>query len=158
MNPELVELVRGGVVESVHRGALAIVDAEGASVCVVGDVQRPVFPRSAVKVLQALPLVASGAAEDFGLTDEELALACASHNGEPRHVVGYMKDFLFRPEQARTPLKALSGGERGRLMLARALARPSNLLVLDEPTNDLDLETLDLLQRSSTTIVVDQVR
>ena len=67
-------------------------------------------------------------------------------NGEARHVVGYMKDFLFRPEQARTPLKALSGGERGRLTLARALARPSNLLVLDEPTNDLDLETLDLLQ------------
>ena len=69
-------------------------------------------------------------------------------NGEARHVVGYMKDFLFRPEQARTPLKALSGGERGRLMLARALARPSNLLVLDEPTNDLDLETLDLLQET----------
>jgi len=67
-------------------------------------------------------------------------------NGEARHVVGYMKDFLFRAEQARTPLKALSGGERGRLMLARALAKPSNLLVLDEPTNDLDLETLDLLQ------------
>ncbi len=66
--------------------------------------------------------------------------------GEARHVVGYMKDFLFRPDQARAPVKALSGGERGRLMLARALARPSNLLVLDEPTNDLDLETLDLLQ------------
>jgi ATP-binding cassette subfamily F protein uup len=66
--------------------------------------------------------------------------------GEARHVIGYMKDFLFRPEQARTPVKALSGGERGRLMLARALARPSNVLVLDEPTNDLDLETLDLLQ------------
>ena len=66
--------------------------------------------------------------------------------GAARHVIGYMKDFLFRPEQARTPVKALSGGERGRLMLARALARPSNLLVLDEPTNDLDLETLDLLQ------------
>ena len=66
--------------------------------------------------------------------------------GEARHVVGYMKDFLFRPEQARTPVKALSGGERGRLMLARALAKPSNFLVFDEPTNDLDLETLDLLQ------------
>ncbi|WP_341896451.1 ATP-binding cassette domain-containing protein [Ferrovibrio terrae] len=67
-------------------------------------------------------------------------------NGQPRHVMSYMKDFLFTPEQARTPLKVLSGGERGRLMLARALAKPSNVLVLDEPTNDLDLETLDLLQ------------
>ena len=67
-------------------------------------------------------------------------------NGQSRHVIGYMKDFLFRPEQARTPVGALSGGERARLTLARAFARPSNLLVLDEPTNDLDLETLDLLQ------------
>ena len=63
-----------------------------------------------------------------------------------RHVIGYMKDFLFAPEQARTPLGKLSGGERGRLMLAQVLAKPSNLLVLDEPTNDLDLETLDVLE------------
>lgn len=67
-------------------------------------------------------------------------------NGESRHVVSYMKDFLFPPEQARTPVSALSGGERARLLLAVALASPSNLLVLDEPTNDLDLETLDLLE------------
>jgi ATP-binding cassette subfamily F protein uup len=67
-------------------------------------------------------------------------------NGERRHVMSYMKDFLFTPDQARTPVGMLSGGERGRLTLACALARPSNLLVLDEPTNDLDLETLDLLQ------------
>ncbi len=73
-----------------------------------------------------------------------------SVGGELRHVIGYMKDFLFSPDQARTALSALSGGERGRVMLARALARPSNLLVLDEPTNDLDLETLDLLQETLT--------
>jgi len=65
---------------------------------------------------------------------------------KPKHVIGYMKDFLFAQEQRGTPLEALSGGERGRLMLARALAKPSNLLVLDEPTNDLDLETLDVLE------------
>ncbi|WP_375655834.1 ABC-F family ATP-binding cassette domain-containing protein [Bartonella sp. MR63HLJHH] len=67
-------------------------------------------------------------------------------NGLERHVVSYMKDFLFLPEQARTPLKEFSGGERARLMLARLLSRPANFLILDEPTNDLDMETLDLLQ------------
>ncbi|MCE1237911.1 MAG: ATP-binding cassette domain-containing protein [Hyphomicrobiales bacterium] len=69
-----------------------------------------------------------------------------SVGGEMRHVIGYMKDFLFAPEQANTPVSVLSGGERGRLMLARALAQRANLMVLDEPTNDLDLETLDLLE------------
>ena len=66
--------------------------------------------------------------------------------GKPKHVVSYLKDFLFAQEQMRTPLEVLSGGERGRLMLARSLAKASNLLVLDEPTNDLDLETLDVLE------------
>jgi len=66
--------------------------------------------------------------------------------GHPQHVVGYMKDFLFSESQARTPVKALSGGERNRLLLAKLLAKPSNLLILDEPTNDLDMETLDLLE------------
>ncbi len=67
-------------------------------------------------------------------------------NGEQKHVTGYMKDFLFQPEQARTPIRELSGGEKARLLLAKMLARPANLIVLDEPTNDLDMETLDLLQ------------
>lgn len=68
--------------------------------------------------------------------------------GTPRHVVGYMKDFLFSENQARTPIKALSGGERNRLLLAKILAKPANLLVLDEPTNDLDMDTLDLLEEA----------
>jgi len=77
----------------------------------------------------------TGGGSDMVMVDEK-----------PRHVMSYMKDFLFTPEQAGSPVSALSGGERGRLMLALAFATPSNMLVLDEPTNDLDLETLDLLQ------------
>lgn len=84
-HPVLVEALRGGSVESFHRGAVAVVDADGGLHSAWGDIERPIFPRSAVKVLQALPLVASGAAERFGLSDEELALACASHGGEARH-------------------------------------------------------------------------
>lgn len=84
-NPTLVDVLRGGIVESAHRGALAIVDADGRLHTALGDIQRPVFPRSAIKVLQALPLVESGAADAFGLSDAELALACASHGGEPLH-------------------------------------------------------------------------
>src|SRR5688572_16311801 len=66
--------------------------------------------------------------------------------GEPRHIIGYLQDFLFPPERSRSPVKALSGGERNRLLLARLFTRPANVLVLDEPTNDLDLETLELLE------------
>ena len=67
-------------------------------------------------------------------------------NGKPRHVLGYLQDFLFSPKRARTPVRALSGGEKNRLLLARLFLRPSNLLILDEPTNDLDIETLELLE------------
>src|SRR5258706_47519 len=66
-------------------------------------------------------------------------------NGQSRHVNGYLRDYLFSPERARSPVKALSGGERNRLLLARLFTRPANVLVMDEPTNDLDLETLELL-------------
>jgi L-asparaginase II len=85
-NPVLVEVLRGGLVESVHRGAVCVVDADGATVLALGDVAQPVFPRSAVKALQALPLVESGAADRYRLGDEELAVACGSHGGEPAHV------------------------------------------------------------------------
>jgi len=67
-------------------------------------------------------------------------------NGKPRHIIGYLQDFLFSPERARTPVKVLSGGERNRLFLARLFTQPSNVLVMDEPTNDLDIETLELLE------------
>ena len=67
-------------------------------------------------------------------------------NGQPRHIYGYLQDFLFTPERARTPVRVLSGGEKNRLLLAKLFTRPANLLILDEPTNDLDLETLELLE------------
>ena len=82
----LARVVRGGRVESEHRGAVAVCDADGRRVLALGDVEAPVFPRSAVKAIQALPLVESGAAEAFGFGDRELTLACASHSGEPEHV------------------------------------------------------------------------
>jgi L-asparaginase II len=87
-NPILVEVLRGVLVESRHRGAVAVADADGEAVLAIGDVTTPIFPRSAIKALQALPLVESGAADAYGLGDEELALACASHSGEPEHVAG----------------------------------------------------------------------
>jgi L-asparaginase II len=85
-NPVLVEILRGPLVESYHRGALSIFDGDGKSLVAIGDVERPVFPRSAVKIIQALHLIESGAADRFGFGDKELALACASHNGEVEHV------------------------------------------------------------------------
>jgi L-asparaginase II len=94
-NPVLVEAVRGALVESAHRGAAAVVDADGRTVLALGEGGRPVFPRSAVKALQALVLVETGAADRFGFGDEELAIACASHGGEPGHV-GTVERMLAR--------------------------------------------------------------
>ena len=82
-NPVVVEVLRGARVESRHRGAAAVVDADGAVALAFGAIDDPVFPRSAVKALQALPLVESGAADAFGLGEGEIALACASHSGAP---------------------------------------------------------------------------
>jgi L-asparaginase II len=90
VNPILVEVTRGGRTESRHRGAVAIVDAHGKPLLALGDVEAPVYPRSAVKAIQALPLVESGAADAFGFRDRELALAQASHGGEPAHVAGVL--------------------------------------------------------------------
>lgn len=85
-NPVTVEVTRGNRVESRHRGLIAVVDADGGVVWSAGDVEAGVFPRSACKAMQALPLVESGAADAYGFTDRELALACSSHNGEDGHV------------------------------------------------------------------------
>jgi len=128
-NPVLVEVLRGDVVESRHRGAFAVCDAGGRIVLEAGDVARPVFPRSAVKAIQALPLVESGAADALGFGDRELALACASHSGEAPHVE------LSRSMLARAGLdqSALECGSHwptdhdATLALARAGAAPSGL-------------------------------
>jgi L-asparaginase II len=84
-HPVLVEVYRGQAVESQHRGSVAVIDADGKTVLELGDIETPVFPRSAVKTFQALPLVESGIADRFGLTDEELALTISSHSGEQKH-------------------------------------------------------------------------
>ncbi|MFM9841680.1 MAG: asparaginase [Dongiaceae bacterium] len=85
-NPFVVEVTRGGMVESRHRAAVAVVDAGGKVARAWGDVEQPVYGRSAIKPLQALPLIESGAADKYNVSVPEIALACASHNGEPRHV------------------------------------------------------------------------
>ena len=86
MNPVLVNLWRGSAIESRHRGSVAVVQSDGQVLLSMGDVQHPIFPRSSIKFLQAIPFVESGAVEHFALQDEHIALACASHNGEPAHV------------------------------------------------------------------------
>jgi L-asparaginase II len=126
-NPLLIELVRGPLVESWHRGALAVAAPSGALALQLGDVERPVYPRSAVKALQALPLVESGAAAAFGLSDAELALACSSHNAEPMHVEAARR-MLAKAGLEETALECGAHWPRreaDRTMVARAAGRPS---------------------------------
>lgn len=103
-NPVLVEVTRGPLVESRHRGAVAVCDAQGNTALALGDVAAPIFPRSAVKALQALPLIEEGAADRFGLSEDELALACASHSGEAAHVAG-VERLLAKAELAPSDLR-----------------------------------------------------
>jgi L-asparaginase II len=129
IDPIVVEVVRGGLVESRHRGAIAVVDATGKKIFAAGDGTKPVFPRSAVKPFQALPLVESGAAEKFALSDEELALCCASHSGEAAHVRGVERILT----KAGFDAAALACGthwpasQSAAMALARAGAAPSAL-------------------------------
>jgi L-asparaginase II len=85
-NPIIAEVTRGSIVESRHRGAYVVCDAKGKILISAGDVSAPIYPRSAIKAFQCLPMIESGAADAFGLTDEEIALCCSSHNGEAEHV------------------------------------------------------------------------
>jgi L-asparaginase II len=94
-NPILVEVTRGGLVESCHRGAVAIADADGRVLLGLGDIERPVYPRSAVKALQAIPLIESGTADAFSLGQAELAIACASHSGDDAHI-GAVRTLLAK--------------------------------------------------------------
>src|SRR6267154_1654993 len=128
-NPVLVEVWRGNEVESIHRGSACVVDATGEIRAAWGDIDRPVFPRSAVKMIQALPLLETGAADYFHLTDIEIALACASHNGEKRHVQG-VQDWLTRI--GATPATLECGchqplGEQAALDLAASHQAPTAL-------------------------------
>ena len=127
--PALVEVLRGGTVESRHRCSVAVADAAGGLRLGLGDVETPVFPRSAIKVMQALPLVESGAAAALGLTTKELALVTASHNGEPVHVEG-ARTLLARVGRDETCLVCGAqwpGREDDRGRLHRAGLRPSRL-------------------------------
>ncbi len=120
---EMVELWRGGMLESTHRGHAVICDDTGAVVAAWGDPGRVIFPRSSCKMLQALPLVETGAADHYGLTDRQLAFACASHQGEARHVAA-ARDWLAGLGLAEPDLRCgahepLDHGERDRLIRAQ---------------------------------------
>jgi L-asparaginase II len=171
-NPVIVEVTRGGVVESRHTGAYVVMDASGKIVSSAGDIDQAVFPRSAVKAFQCLPLVESDAADHFGLSDEELALACASHNGEGAHVraaasmlakagmtetqyecgahwpldQASQHDMARRDEEPRAIHNNCSGKHAGMLALARELGAPaSGYTLIDHPVQRAIARTMSEL-------------
>lgn len=128
-NPVLVEVLRGDLVESVHRGAVAVVDAAGRTVFELGDIDTSVFPRSAVKAMQALPLIESGAADALGFGNRELALACASHSGEPEHAA-LAADMLKRAGLGEAALECGAhwpSNQEATIGLARTGGKPNQL-------------------------------
>ncbi|MDZ7824241.1 MAG: asparaginase [Ahrensia sp.] len=129
-NPVLVELTRGGMVESVHRGSVAVVDASGKSLLSLGETEKPVFARSAMKLIQALPLVESGAADAYGFANKELSLACASHSSEAGHT--QLAQKMLRAARLDEPDLECGAhwplfGDRTRLELAQSGALPTAL-------------------------------
>lgn len=128
-NPVLVEVTRGGLVESSHRAAVAIVDGQGHVVSAWGDIERPVFPRSAIKLIQALPLIESGAADAFELTDEHLSLACASHSAEAMHIgrIGAWLGKIGADDQDLRCGPQYPYGEAGRDAMVRAGETPCHI-------------------------------
>ena len=104
VNPILAELTRGGIVESIHRGSYAIVDTAGTLLASAGNIATPVFPRSAIKALQAMPMLESGAAEAFGFNAQEIAISCASHGSEERHI-STVRSILKKAEVCETDLE-----------------------------------------------------
>jgi L-asparaginase II len=171
-NPVIAEVTRGGVVESRHTGSYAVVDAAGKLVAAAGDTERGVFPRSAIKAFQCLPLIESGAADRFGLSDEELALACASHAGEAPHVrvaasmlakvgmsetqyecgthwpydVSAQRDLVRHGQEPRAIHNNCSGKHAGMLALARQLGTPVESYVkIDHPVQRAVARTMSEL-------------
>ena len=150
-NPVIAEVTRGGFIESRHTGAYAVLDSAGKLIASAGDIAQAVFPRSAIKAFQCLPLVESGAADRFGFTAEDLALACASHNGEAAHVrvaggmlaksgaseaqyecgphwpheLSVQHEMVRRAEEPRAIHNNCSGKHAGMLALARHLDAPA---------------------------------
>ena len=168
-DPVLVEITRGPLVESVHRGAFAVVDAKGAVRLSAGDVDRPIFPRSALKPVQAVPLIESGAADAFSVSDDELALACASHSGEPMHttrVAAWQErigcsvsdlacgphrpvheatavDLILKQERWTSLHNNCSGKHTGFMTLARQLGAPvAGYQLVDHPVQRMVEKTL----------------